>query len=75
LGLSVNVKTFDEVPLADVKVDVKSQKNMVDIIFPQSYANQQIQLLIHDEVFSAKADPQATLTIKKKNIINLIQKK
>jgi ATPase len=75
LGLSVNVKTFDEVPLADVKVDVKTQKNMVDIIFPQSSANQQIQLLIHDEVFAAKADPQATLTIKKKNIINLIQKK
>jgi len=69
------VKTFDEAPLADVKVDVKTQKHMVDIVFPQSYANQNIQLLVHDEVFSGKADAQAILSIKKKNIINLIQKK
>ena len=75
LGLSVNVKTFDEAPLADVTVDVKTHNHMIDIIFPQSYANQNIQLLIHDEIFSAKADAQATLSIKKKNIINLIQKK
>ena len=75
LGLSINVKTFEDLPLSDVKVDMQSQKNMTDIIFPPSHVNQHITFLIDDEIFTAKSDAHAVVTIKKKNIINMINKK
>lgn len=75
LGLSINVKSFDDVPLSDVQVDVKKERTMTTIQFPSTYANQQIQLLIDDEVFTAKTDAHAQLIIKKKNIMSQMQKR
>jgi hypothetical protein len=63
------------VPLSDVKVDVHQERSMSTIQFPTSYANQQVQILIGDEVFTARADAHAQVVIKKKNIINQIQKR
>jgi len=75
LGLSINVKSFDDVPLADVQVDVKQDRSLTTIQLPSNYANQQVQLLIDEEVFTTKADSHGQIAIKKKNIITQIHKR
>ncbi len=75
LWLSINVKTFDEAPLAEIQIDMQKWRNEVTLQFPPGYARETIQLLIEDDVFTTQADQHGLVSIKKKNIINRIQKK
>lgn len=75
LGLSINVKTFEDLPLSDVKVEMRVEKNIANIIFPPTHVNQTITFMIDDEILSARSDAHGVVTIKKKNLINMIKKR
>ena len=78
IWLRIHVKTFSELPLLDVKVDIAggNKKNEPLVIaLPQEYANQTITLLVDDGLLYAKTNNQANIVINDKQVITLIRRK
>lgn len=77
LGLKIDIKSFDELPLLDVKTQVSSPKKnaRTDIIFPQEFAGQSICFLVGDEVAYFTADDRGMVTIKNKELVKTLSKK
>ena len=78
IWLRIHVKTFVELPLLDVKVDIAggNKKNEPLVIaLPQEYANQTITLLVDDGLLYAKTNNQANIVINDKQVITLIRRK
>lgn len=77
VGLSIKVKTFEDLPLLDTKVEISDVKKnaRLDIAFPDMYAGKLICLLIGEEVVYFTADQNAIISIKDKALSRSIQKK
>lgn len=78
IWLRIHVKTFSELPLLDVKVDIAggNKKNEPLVIaLPQEYANKTMALLVDDGLLYAKTNSQANIVINTKELITLIRRK
>jgi len=77
IGLRINVKTFADLPLMDIKTDVAGPKKWarVDIAFPQEMWNKQICLLVGDEILYFNADNNGIVSIKNKAVVKSIERK
>ena len=77
MGLKINLKSFDDLPLLDVKTKINSPKKnaKTDISFPADYADKKICFLIGDEIAYFTADSRAVVNIKDKQFIKDIDKK
>lgn len=78
IWLRIHVKTFSELPLLDVKVDIAggNKKNEPLVIaLPQEYANQTMTLLVDDGLLYAKTNNQANIVINDKQVMTLIRRK
>lgn len=75
LGLHIQVKSFEELPLLEEEVTVDQSKEYVTLQMPANYANQKVSFLIDEEVFHAKSDDHALVVLKKPNIMKLMKKK
>jgi hypothetical protein len=75
--LKIDIKSFDELPLLEVKTQLSPQKKnaRTDILFPQEYANQNICFLIGDEVAYFMADDRGVVSIKNKELVKAMAKK
>jgi len=77
LGLKIDIKSFDELPLLEVKTQMNTPKknNITDILFPIEFAGQNICFLIGDEIAYFTADPRGVVTIKNKELVKTISRK
>jgi ATPase len=77
MWLKINLKSFDDLPLLEVKTEVNIQKKnaAIDIFFPEEFANQNICFLIGDEVAYFMADTHGAITIKAKELVKNISRK
>lgn len=77
IGLKINVKSFEDLPLLDVQTQMSapSKNARVDISFPAGYENKEVVFIIGDDLLRARTDAQAIITIKEKNTVKLLQKK
>jgi len=78
IGLRIHVKTFNELPLLDVKVDIAGGDRKGDplvISLPEDFRNKTVPLLVDDWLVYAKADNQANIVIKNKETATLIKRK
>ncbi|AHB41732.1 hypothetical protein P148_SR1C00001G0945 [candidate division SR1 bacterium RAAC1_SR1_1] len=75
IGLNINVKSFDDLPLLDDKVDIMEGKGHLDIAFPQSFAQKTVQVLVGDELIKLQTDANGISSIKDKSLIKTIQKR
>jgi predicted PilT family ATPase len=75
VGLKINVKTFDDLPLLEAKVHISEGKNSLTIGFPDERANKQVSLIIGDELLQLSTDAHGIINIKEKPMIKSIQKK
>jgi len=77
MGLKINLKSFDDLPLMDVKTETNGWKknNITDIVFPIEFANQNICFLIGDEIAYFTADVRGIVTIKDKNLVKTLSRK
>ena len=77
MKLKINLKSFDELPLLDVKTQVSSPKknNITDILFPIELAGQSICFLIGDEIAYFTADARGMVTIKNKELVKTLSRK
>jgi hypothetical protein len=77
MKLKINLKSFDDLPLLDVKTQVNiAKKNaMTEIMFPAELAGQNICFLIGDEVAYFTADARGMVSIKNKEVVKTITKR
>ncbi len=78
IGLRIHVKTFNELPLLDVKVQIAGGERKNDplvISLPEEFRNKTVPLLIDDGLVYAKVDNQANIVIKTKETATLIKRK
>ena len=78
IGLRIHVRTFNELPLLEVKVDIAGGDRKGDplvISLPEEFRNKTVPLLVDDGLVYAKADNQANIVIKNKETATLIKRK
>ena len=75
VGLKINVKTFDDLPLLEAKVHISEGKNSLTIGFPDERASKPVSLIIGDELLQLSTDAHGIINIKEKPMIKSIQKK
>jgi predicted PilT family ATPase len=77
LGLKIDIKGFDELPLLDVNVKISTPKKnaRTDILFPKEFAGQTICFLIGDEIAYFTADDSGIVIIKNKELVKSLGKK
>lgn len=75
IGLNINVKSFDDLPLIDEQVDIMESKWRLDIAFPQEFAQKTVQVLVWEELIKLETDANAISSIKNKPLIKTIQKR
>ena len=78
IGLRIHVRTFNELPLLEVKVDIAGGDRKGDplvISLPEEFRNKTVPLLVDDGLVYAKADNQANIVIKNKETSTLIKRK
>lgn len=78
IGLRIHVRTFNELPLLEVKVDIAGGDRKGDplvISLPEEFRNRTVPLLVDDGLVYARADNQANIVIKNKETAMLIKRK
>ena len=78
IGLRIHVRTFNELPLLEVKVDIAGGDRKGDplvISLPEELRNKTVPLLVDDGLVYARADNQANIVIKNKETAMLIKRK
>lgn len=77
MGLKINLKSFDELPLLEVNTDIQAWKksNISEVLFPIEFANQNICFLIGDQVAYFIADARWMITIKDKQLVKEISRR
>ena len=75
IGLNINVKSFEDLPLLDAKVDISESRWDLHIAFPQAFIQKTMHLLIGEEIINVPADSNAVATIKNKPLLKSIQKR
>ena len=75
IGLNINVKSFEDLPLLDAKVDISEARWDLHIAFPQEFIQKTMHLLIGEEIINVPADSNAVATIKNKPLLKSIQKR
>ncbi len=75
IGLNINVKSFDDLPILDEQVDIMESKGRLDIAFPQEFAQKTMQILVGDELIKLETDANGISSIKHKPLIKSIQKR
>ena len=78
IGLRIHVRTFNELPLLEVKVHIAGGDRKGDplvISLPEEFRNKTVPLLVDDGLVYAKADNQANIVIKNKETSTLIKRK
>ena len=78
IWLRIHVKTFNDLPLLDAKIDIAGGDRKNDpliISLPEEYRNKTICLLVDDGLIYAKSNDQANILINNRETSNLIKKK
>ncbi|MDD3263165.1 MAG: ATPase, T2SS/T4P/T4SS family [Candidatus Absconditabacteria bacterium] len=75
IGLKINVKSFEDLPILDEQVDIMEAKGHLDIAFPQQFSNKTVQILVGDEIIKLETDANGISSIKNKPLIKSIQKR
>lgn len=77
LWMSIKVKTFEELPILDVKTDVSGGKKWGQffISFPSGYESKTISLLIWDNLNKYQTDRNWVISINDKNEIRMIERR
>jgi len=77
LWLKIDIKSFDELPLLEVKTksSIAKKNARTDIIFPEEFGNQSICFLIGDEIAYFTADDRGIVNIKDKNLVKTMEKR
>lgn len=72
----ITVKTFDELPVADVKTSISGgQKGGLFIAFPDGWEDRSVSLLIGDEVKKFTTDRNGLVILNDRNEVRLVERR
>lgn len=77
IWLAIQVKTFAELPLLDIQVQLAGGNGKNDpfiISLPQEYASRTLPLLLNDDIVYTQVDRNANIVIKDRQTINMMKK-
>lgn len=75
IWLKINVKSFDDLPIIDAQVHISESKNQLNITFPETMAQKNVNLLVGEELVKITTDSNGIASIKIKPILKAIQKR
>lgn len=75
IGLDINVKWFDDLPLLEAKVDISEGRNGLNIAFPGIYEQKTMHLLIGEDIIDVLTDRNGVATMKDKPLLKAVQKR
>jgi predicted PilT family ATPase len=77
LWMSIKVRTFDELPLLDVKTDISGWKKwgQLFIAFPNWYESTTVTLLIGDNLIKYQTDRNWVIAINDRNEVRTIERR
>ncbi len=75
MGFQIGVHTLEDLPLLDVKTNLKKRNNQMTILFPKHMIEHPITIMIGDDILQGKTNDRAELIIKKKALVREIEKK
>lgn len=76
VGVWITVKTFDELPVADVKTQISGgQKGGLFIAFPDGWENRTVSLIIGDEVKKFTTDQNGLVILNDRNLVRLVERR
>ena len=77
LWMSIKVRTFDELPLLDVKTDISGWKKwgQLFIAFPNGYESTTVTLLIGDNLIKYQTDRNWVIAINDRNEVRTIERR
>ena len=75
IGLDINVKSFDDLPLLEAKVDISEGRNGLNIAFPPIFEQKTMHLLVGEDIIDVLTDRNAVATVKDKPLLKTIQKR
>jgi len=77
IGVGIQVKTFEELPLLDVKTDISGGRKggQLFIAFPTGYENASVSLLIWDGIKKFTTDRNGVISINDRNEVRQIERR
>ncbi len=75
IWLSINVRSFDDLPLIDNQVHINESKGRLDIAFWEEFAEKTVSILVGDEIIKLATDANGISSIKNKPLLKAIQKR
>jgi predicted PilT family ATPase len=72
LWLSINVQTFEDLPILDIDVQTEKNGNSVVIYFPKHYVDRNVYVMIWKELLHTQTNSHAQVVVKNKNIVKSI---
>ncbi len=73
LWCSISVKTYDDLPKLNIKVESEYKKKQLYLYFPEWFENKSIKLLIKNKIYNIKTDNKWVARITQKWLIKKIQ--
>lgn len=75
IGLNIHVKTYDELPILDTKVNIEDNSNSIVLYFPKWFENTNIYVLIGKDLLHTKTNTNWQIIIKKKDYVKAMRSK
>ena len=75
IWLNIHVKTYEDLPTLDIKVNVEKNSSSIVLYFPRDYSNKNVYLMVWKELLHTQTNQNWQIVIKKKNYVKLISTK
>ena len=75
IWLNIHVKTYEDLPILDVNVNVENNNNSTVLYFPKWYENKNIYIMVWKELLHTQTNSHGQIIIKKKNYLKSMNNK
>ena len=75
IWLNIHVRTYEDLPILDTKVNVENNNSSIVLYFPKWFENKNIYILVGKELLHTQTNTNGQVVIKKKNYIKSMNSK
>lgn len=75
IWLNIHVKTYEDLPILDAKVNVENNNSSIVLYFPKWYENKNVYIMVGKELLHTQTNANWQIIIKKKNYIKTMTSK
>jgi predicted PilT family ATPase len=75
IWLNIHVRTYEDLPILDTKVNVENNNSSIVLYFPKWYENKNVYIMVWKELLHTQTNANWQIIIKKKNYIKTMTSK